>query len=184
VGENPNVVRLYDVYFDQPPFYLEEEYVSGKDLKTWCEAQGGIDKVPLEIRLEIVAQAAEALQAAHDAGVIHRDVKPGNILVSGHWPVASGQKEQTDLPFTARPPALTVKLTDFGIGQVVSAEALAGVTKAGFTQTMMSPSSSYTGTHAYMAPELLMGKPASTRSDIYSLGWCFTSYWQPTSSAP
>jgi serine/threonine protein kinase len=170
VGEHPNVVRLYDVYFDQPPFYLEEEYVPGKDLKTWCEAQAGADKVPLEIRLEIVAQAAEALQAAHDAGVIHRDVKPGNILVSGHWPVTSGQKEQPDSPLTARPPALTVKLTDFGIGQVVSAEALAGVTKAGFTQTMMSPSSSYSGTHAYMAPELLMGKPASTRSDIYSLG--------------
>src|SRR2546426_618047 len=82
IGEHPNIVRLHDIYFDQPPFYLEEEYVSGKDLKSWCEAQGGVGKVPLEVRLEIVAQAADGLQAAHDAGVIHRDVKPGNILIA------------------------------------------------------------------------------------------------------
>src|SRR5439155_4903699 len=81
IGEHPNIVRLHDIYFDQPPFYLEEEYVSGKDLKSWCEAQGGVEKVPLDVRLEIVAQAADGLQAADDAGVIHRDVKPGNILI-------------------------------------------------------------------------------------------------------
>lgn len=62
------------------------------------------------------------------------------------------------------------KLTDFGIGQVVSQEYLTGVTKAGFTQTMLGSASSQTGTQMYMAPELLAGKPASIRSDIYSLG--------------
>src|SRR5512137_2344041 len=62
------------------------------------------------------------------------------------------------------------KLTDFGIGGVISEEALAGVTRAGFTQTMLSTSSSHTGTQLYMAPELLAGKPATTPSDIYSLG--------------
>jgi len=88
-------VKLHDTYFDQPPFYLEEEYVEGRDLRWWCEAQGGVDKVPLEGRLEIVAQAADALQAAHDAGVIHRDVKPGNILISGRWPLTINYQPST-----------------------------------------------------------------------------------------
>ena len=66
---------------------------------------------------------------------------------------------------------MTAKLTDFGIGQVVSQELLDGITKAGFTNTLLgSESSSQTGTQLYMAPELLAGLPASTRSDIYSLG--------------
>jgi WD40 repeat protein/class 3 adenylate cyclase/tRNA A-37 threonylcarbamoyl transferase component Bud32 len=155
VGDHPNIVRLHEVYLEVPPFYLEEEYVEGKDLKTWCEAQGGVEEVPVEMRLEIVAQAAEALQAAHDAGIIHRDVKPGNILVSGGL---SGGK----------PPV--VKLTDFGIGQVISAEYLKGVTQAGFTQTMLGSTSSGTGTTMYLAPEIIAGQPATTRSDIYSLG--------------
>jgi serine/threonine protein kinase len=156
IGDHPSIVALRDVYFEQPPYYVEEDYVPGQDLAGWCTAQGGAEKVPLETKLEIVAQIADALQAAHDAAVIHRDVKPGNILVSQAQ--TAGSK-------------ISAKLTDFGIGQVISAEALAGVTKAGFTQTMMdSRSSSQTGTHLYLAPELLAGKPASIRSDIYSLG--------------
>src|SRR5262249_5358112 len=66
---------------------------------------------------------------------------------------------------------LAVKLTDFGIGQVVSEEYLAGVTRAGFTKTILSDSStSHTGTQMYMAPELLAGQPTSTRAGSYLLG--------------
>jgi WD40 repeat protein/serine/threonine protein kinase len=188
VGEHPNLVKLHDIYFDQPPFYLEEEYVEGKDLKTWCEAQGGIDKVPLEVRLEMVAQAADALQAAHDAGIIHRDVKPGNILIAecgmrnaeqgaqyagrGARNAESGTRPPTSdlrLPISELQMP-TVKLTDFGIGQVISAEYLKGMTQAGFTQTMVGSTSSGTGTTMYLAPEIIAGNPATTRSDIYSLG--------------
>jgi len=210
-GEHPNIVRLYNFFFDQPPFYLEEEYVPGKDLRSWCETQGGVEKVPLEVRLEIVAQIADGLQAAHDAGVIHRDVKPGNILIAecglrsaelhskakgrpilcssnaeGGSPKEAGtlKSESSEPPPSSRslqpltdpqssrlsPPPLA-KLTDFGIGQVLSQEYLAGVTKEGFTMTMLAGgSSSQTGTQLYMAPEIWEGKPASTRSDIYSLG--------------
>ncbi len=168
VGEHPHIVRLYDIYFDEPPYYLEEEYVAGKDLRHWCEAQGGIANVPLETKLEIVAQVAEALQAAHDAGVIHRDVKPANILVSS--PKSETKDRAADHIRGTQTPLLAVKLTDFGIGHVVSEEVLAGLTPAGFTRSMLSPSSSHTGTQLYMAPELVAGKAASIRSDIYSLG--------------
>jgi serine/threonine protein kinase/class 3 adenylate cyclase/formylglycine-generating enzyme required for sulfatase activity/dienelactone hydrolase len=188
VGDHPNIVRLHDVYLEQPPYYVEMDYVEGHDLRTWADARGGVGNVPLEARIEIVAQVADALQAAHEAGVIHRDVKPTNILISAvaaNWrspPPAPApslpsspsdvEREQEKVAANASSPLqVRAKLTDFGIGQVVSEEYLKGVTRAGFTQTMMSDSStSHTGTQLYMAPELLAGTPASTRSDIYSLG--------------
>lgn len=156
IGGHPNIVGIHDVFFDEPPYYVMMDYATGQDLEAWCETQGGIAKVPLETRFEMVAQVAEALQAAHDAGIIHRDVKPSNILIDAGEPAG---------------PSVHVRLTDFGIGQVLLAEYLAGVTQAGFTRTMLADSaSSKSGTQLYMAPELLAGKPASTRSDIYSLG--------------
>jgi len=176
VGDHPNIVRLLEVYFDQPPYYVVMDHVEGQDLASWCAAQGGVDKVPLSARLEIIAQIADALQAAHDAGVIHRDVKPGNILVS-RWGETLSSRDLTESPEGmsgldgVSPYRVQAKLTDFGIGQVVSEEALRGVTKAGFTQTIVADSSSsHTGSQLYMAPELLAGKPASIRSDIYSIG--------------
>src|SRR5205823_8637310 len=108
------------------------QHVAGANLAAWAEARGGVDKVPLATRLEIIAQVADALQAAHDSGVIHRDVKPSNILVSGS--------------------DVHIHLTDFGIGQVISEEALRGITMLGFTQTL-ADASSHSGTQLYMAPE-------------------------------
>lgn len=132
VGDHPNIVRLLEVNFEEPPFCVVMDHVEGQDLMMWSDERGGPGNVPLDARLEIVAQVADALQVAHDAGVIHRDVKPGNILVSS---VAAGVNRRADLPVTApsassiasQPAAaqpqlrVNVKLTDFGIGQVVSA---------------------------------------------------------------
>jgi WD40 repeat protein/serine/threonine protein kinase/class 3 adenylate cyclase len=167
-GDHPNIVAIRDVYLDKPPFYVEMDYVEGADLRSWCEQHGGVEAIPLETRLEIVAQAADGLQAAHDAGIIHRDIKPANILIAERGGVRNAELNPKPEFFSAKP---EVKLTDFGIGQVVSEEYLKGITRAGFTQTLMADSSSSrTGTQLYMAPELLAGKPASIRSDIYSLG--------------
>jgi class 3 adenylate cyclase/cephalosporin-C deacetylase-like acetyl esterase len=172
VGDHPNIVRLHDMYLEQAPFYVEMDYVEGQDLRTWTQGLGGVASVPLETRLEIVAQIADGLQAAHAAGVIHRDIKPTNILVGKGLPhLASGKPVPAEGSGAVAEGSVHAKLTDFGIGQVVSEEYLAGMTRAGFTQTIMSDSStSRTGTQMYMAPELLAGKPASIRSDVYSLG--------------
>ncbi len=149
IGDHANIVSVYDVCLDRPPYYLLMDYAAGGDLRGWAAACGGCEHIPLATRLEIVAQAAEALHTAHNAGVLHRDVKPSNILINE---LGEGR--------------LQVRLTDFGIGQVVSQEALVTITKLGFTQTLAFP----TGTQMYMAPELLAGKSASVHSDLYSLG--------------
>jgi WD40 repeat protein/serine/threonine protein kinase/class 3 adenylate cyclase len=151
LGEHPNIVRVHDFFLEEAPYFVELDYIDGMDVRKWCDGHGGAQNIPLDTRLEIVAQAADGLQAAHDAGVIHRDIKPGNILIGG--------KNGTD--------ALRVKLADFGIGQVVSENALSGITQIGFTVTILPENS---GTHLYMAPEVIAGKGASIRSDLYSLG--------------
>lgn len=150
-GQHPNIVNVHDVYLTEPPFYVAMDFVEGNSLPTWMESQGGFDRVPMETRVEIVAQVAEALHAAHDAGVLHRDVKPGNILLNG----------RVDDP--------QAKLSDFGIGQVLSLEVLGDVTAHGLTQTLMG-SSSGSGTQMYLAPELMRGQPSSAQSDIFALG--------------
>lgn len=157
LGERPDIARLYATQFEEAPYYLELEYSPSGDLAEWIEARGGLDRIPVPFRLEIVAQIAKALSAAHSVGVIHRDVKPSNVLV----------EERKD-------GAIQVRLTDFGIGELTDREALdrIGITAAGFTRTSstLTGLSSQTGTRLYMAPELIAGRPPSIQSDIYSLG--------------
>jgi class 3 adenylate cyclase/tetratricopeptide (TPR) repeat protein/tRNA A-37 threonylcarbamoyl transferase component Bud32 len=150
VGQHPNIVAIHDVFFEEAPFYIVMDYVEGPTFDVWAKKEAG-EQSSLALRLEVVAQIADALQAAHDAGVIHRDVKPSNVLVA----TEGGANH--------------AKLTDFGIGQVVNADALASGSRLGFTETMLV-SSSGSGTQIYMAPERQAGQPATIRSDIYSLG--------------
>ena len=169
--DHRNIVAVEDVYLKEAPYYLTMEYVPGRDLKSWIESQGGIEKVSFNLRLEIAAQIADALQAAHDAGVIHRDVKPSNILVREVLESGRGRNRETSDSSDFVDKTIEVKLADFGIGQVVSDEVLRGMTRLGFTQTLVSPGrDAQAGTYLYLAPELFGGKAASPRSDIYSLG--------------
>lgn len=156
LGQRDDIVRVLDWNFDRAPYYLEAEYSDEGDLDTWVEQQGGFDAVPMATRLELVAQVAGALAAAHSVGVLHKDVKPQNVLVS--------------LDPEGRPKA---RLTDFGIGQVTDEKLLVarGITVAGLTELGSSASlASTTGTELYRAPELTEGKPASVQADVYALG--------------
>jgi WD40 repeat protein/serine/threonine protein kinase len=156
LGDRHDIARVLDWSFDEPPYYLESEYAAGGSLIEWYDNLGGIDQVPLDARLELVAQAAEALGAAHSVGVLHKDIKPRNILVS------SGPDGEPQ-----------VRLTDFGIGQVTDRKRLkdAGITILGMTEVAdETDSSSGAGSRLYMAPEVLEGKTASLQADIYALG--------------
>ncbi|PWU09166.1 MAG: hypothetical protein C5B50_27985 [Verrucomicrobia bacterium] len=156
VGRNPHFIQLHEVSLDEPPWYLMMEQTDAADLQSWAEAQsGGLAAVPEPLRLEIVAQAAEALQAAHEAGILHRDIKPANLLVRGTGPAGP----------------IHLFIADFGIGQLVSDKLLQEGTHLGFTHTVSDLlHESMAGTMLYLAPEVIEGTAATARSDIYSLG--------------
>jgi len=154
LGDRARIVRTLDWNIDEPPYFTEAEYVAGGNLIEWCEAQGGVANVSRADRLEIIARIADALAAAHSVGVLHKDLKPANVLIE---PVASG--------------CPAVRLVDFGSGRALEPERLSalGITRLGLTQTQVSGDST-SGTPYYLAPELMAGKPATVRADIYALG--------------
>lgn len=146
-------LQLLDWNFAEPPFFLESPYIASSNLAAWGDSKGGWSAVPLESRIELLAQAAAALAAAHSVGVLHKDLKPANLLVdeSGGTP--------------------RIKLADFGSGGVLDTAAFEalGITRLGFTQTLHADAGT-TGTPVYLAPEVIAGQPFTVQSDIYALG--------------
>ena len=131
---HPNIVQVYDRgETEEGASYIAMEYVPGGTLKERISREG-----PLEAAnaAGLGAQVAEALGAAHDRGMVHRDIKPQNVLLA-----ARGE----------------AKVADFGIA------------RAGSSATI-SRTGSVMGTAGYMSPEQALGKPATPKSDLYSLG--------------
>lgn len=155
LGHRRDIARVLDWNFTEVPYFLESEYTDGGDLERWAKRRGGLANVPLATRLELIAMVAEALAAAHSVGVLHKDVKPGNVLIGND---ADGRPE--------------ARLADFGIAFLAKQDKLnaPGFTVLGYTETSLDSDDSTGGTVRYMAPELLEGKPASIQADIYSLG--------------
>ncbi|MES2682708.1 MAG: protein kinase [Pseudomonadota bacterium] len=156
--DQAQVPDLLDWNFDEPPWFIEAEYCALGSLSDWLEAQGGARALPLETRLGLVIQLAEALGAVHAVGILHKDLKPANVLVS---PARNGE--------------VRLKLGDFGSGRLLDStrlEALA-ITRLGFSQFVESGSSSTSGTPLYYAPEVLSGQPTTLKADIYALGVIF-----------
>ena len=154
LGESAKVVKLLDWNLEQIPYFVEADYIAGGSLVDWVAVRGGVSGIPLSDRLEIVAKIAEALAAVHSVGVIHKDLKPSNVLVR---PLAGNEIE--------------IVLGDFGSGSVLDGNRLEelGITRLGFTKTISSIDSS-SATPLYLAPEILAGQPFTVKSDIYALG--------------
>lgn len=130
---NPHVVEVYDEGVDGDQFFYAMEYVPGETLTARIRRDR---RLPWQDAIEIARQLCVGLKGAHDAGIVHRDIKPSNILLR-----TDGQ----------------VKLTDFGVAQLFSAEKL-------------TATGGVIGTAEYMAPEQAQGERAGKRSDLYSLG--------------
>jgi serine/threonine protein kinase len=151
LASRPEFIRVLEWNFENRPFFLESEF-GGPNLTEWAEQQGGLQNVPLEKRLQIVAATARAVATAHDLGVLHKDLKPNNILVSSA-PDSSWQ----------------VRLVDFGSGALLDPSHLRdlGITDAGVSHETKIEIS---GTLMYCAPELLEGNPCTASSDVFALG--------------
>ncbi len=152
LGERDDIVRIYDLRLDEPPYFLESELATEGNLLQWAEKLGGLAAIPLADRIELVAATATALAAAHSVGVLHKDIKPTNVLI-----------------FTGKGGRARPRLVDFGIGTLTDTSVLAqhGITRAGFTGATIQHSS---GTPTYSPPEYLAGKAFTVQGDVYSLG--------------
>jgi len=134
---HPHVIAMYDVALDGGEPWLVMEYLPSRSLAAVLNATGPL---PVAEVIRIGAQLSDALAAAHSVGIVHRDVKPGNVLIA----------EGGGAPGT-------VKITDFGISHAYGDVTL--------TQTGILH-----GTPAYLAPEVARGGDPSAASDVFSLG--------------
>ena len=75
LGERPELVRVLEWNFATHPYFLESEY-GGPNFAEWAESQGGLARIPLRVRLDLLADVARAVASAHAAGVLHKDLKP------------------------------------------------------------------------------------------------------------
>src|SRR6266849_6461431 len=157
---HPHICVLYDVGHQDGMDYLVMECVEGETLAKRLEK----GPLPLEQVLRFGMQTADALDKAHRSGVVHRDLKPGNIMLTG-----SGAKL---LDFGLAKPAAAV----LGTGVSPGASPLTPSTPTMNLPALSAPSGGLTkygtvvGTFQYMAPEVLRGQEADARSDLFSLG--------------
>ncbi len=141
---HPHICTLYDIGEQDGIHYLVMEHLVGETL----EARLAKGPLPLEQTLECAIQIADALDKAHRQGVVHRDLKPGNIML-----VKSG-----------------AKLLDFGLAKLQAADTPTNLSALPTEQANLTAEGTILGTLQYMAPEQLEGKEADSRTDIFAFG--------------
>jgi serine/threonine protein kinase len=135
---HPSIVSVHDAGADGDVHFLAMELIDGKPLSEWMRKRR-----PLEARVEVMAQVADGLAQAHDAGILHRDLKPDNIMVTGEG---------------------RAKIVDFGVAKLT--ERLGE--RAAITG--LSTPTSRIGTTAYMSPEQIEARTLDRRTDVFSFG--------------
>ncbi len=145
--EHPHVVSVRDLVVDGNDLALVMDLVRGTDLRTRLDRER---RLAPEAAVAIVADVADALAAAHAAGVVHRDVKPENVLLDMQGPLGPGGAH----------PAL---LTDFGVAKLIDSPRRASAGRAS------APTTRIIGTPDYLAPEIVEGLPPRAAVDIYAL---------------
>jgi serine/threonine protein kinase len=141
---HPHICTLHDIGEQDGIHYLVMEHLEGETLAARLE-KGAL---PLEQTLEYAIQIADALDKAHRQGVVHRDLKPGNIML-----VKSG-----------------AKLLDFGLAKLQAADTPTNLSALPTEQANLTAEGTILGTLQYMAPEQLEGKEADSRTDIFAFG--------------
>jgi serine/threonine protein kinase len=136
--DHPNIVPIYEADEIAGRLYLAMKYIEGSDLKTLMRNEGALE---LTRTINLLSQIASALDSAHAKGLVHRDVKPANILVAS-------DSEGLERAY----------LADFGLIKMTT------------SQTSLTQVGALLGTLDYMAPEQIRGEPVDGRSDEYSLG--------------
>ncbi|GAB4571039.1 MAG: hypothetical protein Tsb008_01380 [Rhodothalassiaceae bacterium] len=154
LGPRPDLVMVHDWNFETPPFFLECED-GGDNLLVFAERIGGLAALPAEERLAMARRIIETVAASHEAGVLHKDIKPGNILIS---------RDDKD--------RIVIKLSDFGSGGLIEQAALErmDLTPLGMTLTEQGGADALLSTPLYLAPEVLAGRMPTIKSDVYALG--------------
>jgi serine/threonine protein kinase len=140
---HPNIVQVYDFGNEGDLAYIVMEFIKGRELKDYFDANERFD---LKTAFRLMIELLDALDFAHEAGIIHRDIKPGNVMVD-----AGGH----------------AKLTDFGVARVTDPDGPQGeATRVG----------AVVGTPSYMSPEQIQGQTVDRRTDIFSAGIIFYQY--------